>query len=146
MAAVVFDLSLGEKTIHKEWIFKDIKTSDFTSDKKNRNIKVAVDYEAIQNSINNMFLFAKGERIIQPEFGNSLYEYLYEPVNELTAKKLGKAVVKMIEDWEPRVNILNVDVQAYPDDNLFYISVTYTIPALSNDVLKFETAVNQRRQ
>jgi phage baseplate assembly protein W len=145
MAAVVFDLSLGEKTIHKEWIFKDIKTSDFTSDKKNRNIKVAVDYEAIQNSINNMFLFAKGERIIQPEFGNSLYEYLYEPVNELTAKKLGQAILSMFEKWEPRVVISNIFIDPLPDENTFYVEVEYSVPSIGNETLKFDTAVNQRR-
>jgi phage baseplate assembly protein W len=145
MGAVIFDLSLGEKTIHRNWTFKDIKSSDFSSDVKNRNIKVAIDYSAIQNSINNMFLFAKGERILQPEFGNSLYEYLYEPVNEMTAKKLGQAILSMFERWEPRVVITNIFIDPIPDQNLFYIEVEYTVPSIGNETLKFDTAVNQRR-
>jgi len=145
MAAVIFDLSLGEKTIHREWSFKDLKTSDFSTDTKNRNIKVALDVEAVQNSINNMFLFTKGERIIQPNYGNSLYEYLYEPVNELTAKKLGQAILSMFELWEPRVTIDNILIDPQPDDNTFYVEVSYTIPSLGNETLKFDTALNQRR-
>ena len=145
MAAVIFDLSLGEKTIHKSWTFKDLKTADFTNDNKNRNIKIVTDGDAIQNSINNMFLFKRGERIIQPEFGNSLYEYLYEPVNENTAKKLGKAILDMFERWEPRVEITGVQINPNPDQNLFQIEVVYTVPSLGNNVLKFNTAVNQRR-
>ena len=145
MAAVIFNLSLGEKTIHKEWIFKDIKTSDFTSDKKNRNIKVALNYEAIQNSINNMFLFTEGERIIQPGFGNSLYKYLYEPVNEMTGKKLGQAILSMFEKWEPRVVITNIFIDPMPDENTYYIQVEYTVPSIGNETLKFDTAINQRR-
>ena len=145
MSAVVFDLSLGDKSIHKNWTFKDIQTERFTNNKRNRNIKVALDLNAIQNSINNMFLFKKGERIISPEFGNSLYEYLYEPVNELTAKKLGYAILKMFSDWEPRVEILNIFIDPKPDNNQFNIEVQYTVPSLGNSVLKFNTAVNQRR-
>ena len=52
----------------------------------------------------------------------------------------------MIEDWEPRINLLNVHINPFPDEHIFYIIVTYTIPALTNDVLKFETAINQRRK
>jgi phage baseplate assembly protein W len=145
MGAVIFDLSLGEKTIHKQWTFKDIKTADFTSDRKNRNIKVALDKNAIQNSINNMFLFTKGERVLIPNFGNSLYEYLYEPVSELTAKKLGQAILSMFELWEPRVQIINIIVEPRPDENTFIIEVEYTIPSIGNETLKFDTAINQRR-
>ena len=145
MAAVVFDLSLGEKTIHKEWMFKDIYSTPFTNDDKNRNIRVALDGGAIQNSINNMFLFKKGERIIQPEFGNSLYEYLYEPINEYTAKKLGKAILDMFANWEPRVTIVTINIDPVPDENTFYINVIYTIPALGDKVLEFNTAIKKRR-
>ena len=146
MSALVFDLSLGEKTIHKEWQFKDLFTQDFSVDEKNRNIKVALDIRAIQNSINNMFLFTKGERIIRPDFGNSLYEFLYEPINEMTAQKLGAAILKMFEDWEPRVTIGSITVTPIPDENTFYVEIIYSIPALGNQTLSFATAINQRRQ
>ena len=146
MSALVFDLSLGEKTINKKWTFKDLQTSPFTNDYRNRNIKTAKDVDAIQNSINNIFLFRKGERIILPEFGNSLYEYLYEPINDTTAKNLGREILDMIEKWEPRISVQNVNITPDPDNNTFYVSITYFIPALNNKKLKFETAINQRRK
>lgn len=145
-SSLIFDLSLGEKDIHKSWTFKDILSDpDLEIDIKNRDMKVALDHIAVQNSINNMFLFAKGERIILPEFGNSLYEYLYEPVNDITARKIARGILDMFERWEPRVTIINIFVDAIPDQNTFLIEVEYTIPSLGNDTLVFKTSVNKRR-
>jgi phage baseplate assembly protein W len=145
MSAVVFDLSLGEKTIHKDWVFKDLRTSEFTNDKKNRNIKIALNVDAIQNSLNNIFLFKTGERIINPLFGNNLYKYLYESVNEITAQKIGKALLDMMEKWEPRIEITSIQIIPYPDENTFSVKVLYNIPSMGNTTLAFNMAINQRR-
>ena len=66
-------------------------------------------------------------------------------MNENTAKKLCKAILDMFERWEPRVEITGVQINPDPDQNLFQIEVVYTVPSLGNNVLKFNTAVNQRR-
>ena len=116
----------------QDYVYKDItKTVKISADK--RDITVSKDVEAVQNSISNIFTFRKGERIIQPEFGNSLYKYLYEPINELTSKKLGTELLNVIERWEPRVEIENIFVDPYPDENKYQVSMKYTIPSLNEE-------------
>lgn len=144
MPSLVFDLNLDKKDISKQWTYKDADTA-FTIDRTSRNINAYEDIEAIESSIYNMFLFAKGERIIQPEFGNSLYIYLYEPISDLTAKRIGQGIFDMFEKWEPRVNIVNIVVTPFYDQNTYSVEVDYTVPTLSDQVIKFNYAMNARR-
>ena len=144
MASLVFDLSLYNKSIQKKWLYKDIAT-DLKISKNKRDIEADYDISAIENSIYNMFLFAKAERILIPEFGNNLYAFLYEPINKLTAYRIGQAIKDMFILWEPRVDIINVIVTPLYDENTYYIVVEYTIPTLSNETLEFVYAINARR-
>ena len=144
MGSQVLDLSLNQTSVSKIWMYKDM-LSDMTVDKTSRNINASFDIDAIENSIYNMFLFVKGERIINPEFGNSLYIYLYEPMNKLTAKRIGQGVEDMFNRWEPRVNIQDIIVTPMYDENTYIVEVNYTVPTLSDQVLNFTYAVNARR-
>lgn len=144
MGNIVFDVGLTEKTVNKQWTFKDLHV-DVQKQYNERDIRDSKDSLAIQNGITNMFMFDRGERIIQPEFGNSLYKYLYEPITETTAKKIGNEIYNMFERWEPRVEITKLSVIPFPDQNQYNIEVKYTVPSLNNARLVFSTAVNARR-
>ena len=96
--------------------------------------------------IYNIFLFAPGERIILPEFGNSLYKYVYEGESEGYLDRLKEDVQEMIERWEPRVKIISVTVVGKPDENRVDIEILYTVPSLGDGVIRnFNAAVNARR-
>lgn len=144
MASLIFDLDLDKKSVTKQWTYKDVDQA-FSINKTKRDVNAYYDIEAIESSIFNMFLFAKGERIIQPDFGNSLYIYLYEPITDLTAKRIGQGVNDMFEKWEPRVKIEQVVVTPFHDENTYVIEVNYSIPTLGDEIITFNYAVNARR-
>ena len=144
MGSLVLNLQLDNKDVSKQWTYKDVDTS-LTIDETRRNINSSKDIDAVENGIYNMFLFAKGERIINPEFGNSLYQFLYEPINNITAKRIGQAINDMFERWEPRVVIDELIVTPYEDENTYVVEINYRIPTLNNQLLNFTYAVNARR-
>ena len=145
MANLTFNIGLTEKSVNKQWTYRDLKTDvQLTPDK--RDVKVSTDSDAIQNGIKNMFLFQKGERIINPEFGNNLYKYIYEPMSDLVAHNIGVEIQSMFDRWEPRVEINQISVIPWYDQNTYQIEVDYIIPSLSNANIKFETAINTRRE
>ena len=143
-SSIIFDVSSHDKTVEKNYTFKDVAV-DMTIDIANRDIEDNIDLRAIEGGITNIFLFAKGERIIQPEFGSSIYQHLYEPINEFTAEKIVRSIREDFERWEPRVNIVKIDVTPYEDQNTVYVQVFYTVPALGDSVLTFEASLNARR-
>ena len=145
MASLNYDLSISNGTITRNYTYKDVKV-DVADKPNNRDIEDNLDYQAIEGGIFNLFLFNQGERIINPEFGNSLYKYLYEPISELTARKIGEEINLMFTRWEPRVKIEAINIEQDPDQNQYNVEVQYTVPSLQGGSIKtFNTAVNARR-
>lgn len=141
--SLIFNLSYGTNSLVKKYTFKDIKV-DINTTNDNLDIGTSIDINAVQNSIQNIFLFSQGERILNPAFGNSLYKYLYSPINDITSQKIGAEVINLITRWEPRISIIEVIVEPFPDEHTYNIQVIYSIPRLNTGTLNFEMAVTQR--
>lgn len=145
MDSLNYDLSIADGSITRPYVFKDVKV-DVETTHNNRDIATSLDHQAIDGGIRNMFLFAQGERILNPEFGNNLYKYLYEPITEFVIKKIKAEIYEMFAKWEPRVSIQDVIVETYTDNNQLNVTVFYTIPMLSDTALHtFNTNINARR-
>lgn len=145
MGSLVYNFGITDKSIEKNYIYKDINL-DVAKTLDNRDIKESLDIDAIQNGIRNIFLFAKGERILLPEFGFNLYKYLYEPINDFTAQKLGEELLRTLEKWEPRITIQKLYIDPDEEQNQFNIEILYSIPSLDSDnILSFNSAINVRR-
>jgi phage baseplate assembly protein W len=57
-----------------------------------------------------------GERPRLPEFGGGLRGLLFQPNTTPTHHEVGVQIRAAIADWEPRVRVLGVDVQADPEN------------------------------
>jgi len=93
----------------------------------NNDIRVDYDYKAIRNSITNIFNTIPGQKILNPSFGASLGQFLFESITPIKAKILGNTIVENINKYEPRVSVQNVQVQPEPDKNLYYVILIYEI-------------------
>lgn len=93
---------------------------------KANDIVVNTDYDAIRNSIRNIFTTKPGQKLLTPNFGSALERYLFEPVTDTMARIIGNEILNQIETFEPRVEVLNVEVAPQPDLNQYSIQVLYT--------------------
>ena len=93
---------------------------------------VSRDYDAIRNSIYNLFNTNKGERILIPDYGCDLKSAIFEPITDTTSRTIGKRIKSSIEQWEPRVRVLNMQVDAYIDANEYHVSMQLAIPNIQN--------------
>jgi phage baseplate assembly protein W len=91
------------------------------------DILVDTDIKAIENSIKNIFTTRKGQKILNPDFGCSLDQYLFTQISNANAKAIGNDILNGFAKYEPRVNVTNVVVTPYADQNQYYIAVYYTI-------------------
>jgi phage baseplate assembly protein W len=89
------------------------------------DILVDNDLEAIKNSVRNIFSTRKGQKLLTPEFGSSLEQYLFEPITEIYARAIGDDILTSLEKYEPRIEVLKVLVLPNPDQNQYNISVAY---------------------
>jgi phage baseplate assembly protein W len=105
--------------LHLDLAIQDNIGSGFKS-VKSKDIRVDTDTQAIKNSIKNIFTTKKGEKILDPDFGCSLEQFLFEKVSEVAAKAIGDTIYDALYQYEPRVDVLKiyVDTQPYTTKNL----------------------------
>lgn len=91
-----------------------------------KDLIVDNDIVAIKNSIRNILTTKKGEKILAPEFGSSLEQYLFEPINEVYGRMIGQEILTSIENFEPRVNVTKIKVVPEPDNNQYQVLLIYS--------------------
>ena len=130
MGSINFNVGFrGEKRDTLGYKVKDIAIP-IEINQNNYDIKANFDLNAIKESLHNIFQWFKGERILNPEFGNPLIEYIYEPINNKTAQQISVALKNSITTWDGRIVIKQLSVEADPDSNQYNIILYYDVPIL----------------
>jgi phage baseplate assembly protein W len=71
-----------------------------------------------------------GERVMRPDFGAGLNTFVFEPVNATTMTRVGTRVREALVDWEPRIDVLDVQVTTDQQErNRLVIEVSYRVRA-----------------
>jgi phage baseplate assembly protein W len=88
-------------------------------------------YESdVEQAIQVILLTLPGERVMLPEFGAGMRNFVFEPNSPATCRAVEHAVRQALIDWEPRITLERVLVT--PDDNdpsLLLIHVDYVVRA-----------------
>ena len=82
----------------------------------------------IAESIHLILGTAIGERVMRPDFGCRIHDYVFHPNNPSTASLVGYYGREAIVKWEPRVD--NVVVNSYPDpaeENVMRVEISYKV-------------------
>jgi phage baseplate assembly protein W len=78
-------------------------------DENGRLSFVSDDY-SVREVIRNILLTRPGERLLRPQFGAGLLDFIHQPNNETTRTLIANVVQKAIEQWETRVIVDSVSV------------------------------------
>jgi phage baseplate assembly protein W len=107
-----------------------------------KDVQGSYDLQAIKNSIINIFLTSPGQKILNPEFGLDLRRYLFEPVNSSTAYMIKYDIDTKLPEQEPRIELLNVNVDAITDEQEYYIAMQINIPSLNAYGITLKSLLN----
>lgn len=109
-----------------------------------RDILVDNDIDAIKNSISNLFNTIPGQKLLSPNYGLSLMQYLFDPVTTSTANTIGEVILNGITRFEPRVVVDKVKVSGNSDENQYTITLIIRVPLLSlRDSLKLNAVLSK---
>ena len=106
--------------------FKDISLS-FEPHPITKDLPVLKNEAAIRRSLRNIVQTIPTEKFFNSLFGSDVRESLFEFVDFGTASVISDQIQTSIENFEPRVNNLQVDVFPRPDLNEFEVTVTFDI-------------------
>tara|TARA_B100002019_G_scaffold120301_1_gene103290 strand:+ start:527 stop:925 length:399 start_codon:yes stop_codon:yes gene_type:complete len=116
--------------------FKDISLS-FDKHPVTKDILVLKNEDAIKRSVRNIVQTIPSERFFNPIFGSDVKTNLFDFVDFGTASILEKQIFVAIENYEPRINNLDVEVNPKPDQNEFEITVSFNIIGLEVPAQEF---------
>ncbi|BAZ23379.1 GPW/gp25 family protein [Kalymmatonema gypsitolerans NIES-4073] len=101
---------------------------------KDGDIQQADFEESVRQSIWIILSTAKGERVMRPDFGCGIYDFVFEMTTPSTVGKISQAVREALLKFEPRIDVMDIQVIPKSDDEgeKLYISIDYQVRATNN--------------
>lgn len=112
--------------IINEVVFSDLKTT-FTAHPVNGKPPVLKNAAAIQNAIRNLILTDRFEVPYNPIFGTFVKQHLFEILDPITEANIEEDIKVAIKNFEPRVDVQDVIITSYPDENRVTVAIEYFI-------------------
>ena len=106
--------------------FKDIGMA-FSRNASTDDVGVVKNDNAIKQALRNLILTTPGEKPFDLLVGCRVREMLFEPLDPFVADAIRDEIINTIRQFEPRVNLSDVAVQAFPDGNKLAVTVEYQI-------------------
>src|SRR5262245_45887778 len=75
-------------------------------------IQLAAYEESVRQAIWIILVTAKGERAMRPDFGCGIYDLVFAVNSASTAGRIAQAVRKALLEFEPRIDVRDIQVQA----------------------------------
>lgn len=110
-----------------------------------KDIIVSEDIQAIRNSIYNIFSTKNGEKLLNPLFGSSLEQYLFENVSSVIGQLIGDNILNSLQEYEPRIEVLQVTVVPKADDNQYNVKVNFRFREINKDA-SLDISINRNGQ
>lgn len=70
---------------------------------------------------------ARGERLMREDFGSGLHKLVFEPLNSTTVALVRHHVEEALIQWEPRIDHIDVRVQAATNQGRLDIEIRYRV-------------------
>jgi phage baseplate assembly protein W len=107
-------------------IFSDLDLN-FTAHPVTKDITRRYDENAIKTSLKNLILTSNYERPFHSEIGSPIKRLLFEPATPMLENLIQRAIVDVVTNFEPRVQLIDVNVQLSPDTNSLYVTIEFKI-------------------
>ena len=87
--------------------------------------------DAIKRAVQNLVRIKIGEVFFRNDIGTRITGSLFELANDDLVDPISTEIETVITNFEPRVNLKNVNVNSRPEDNALDIEISYNIVGLS---------------
>ena len=92
-----------------------------------------VNENAVKQSIKNLLMTDRGERLFQPDIGCDIRGSLFENIDANTILIIKENIKTTIKTYEPRCDVKNVVVSSNIDDNAIRVQVIFSVINSSRD-------------
>lgn len=103
------------------------------ADKATGRVRLSRYEEDIEQAIRIILTTRPGERLMRPEFGSNLHEYVFETDDYGTRARIREAAEEALQLWEPRITDVEADVD-FPQGSSggFRLHIRYKVRSTNN--------------
>lgn len=150
MAAINIDI-LSKRRTNKP-VFTDLTfdlKANYTLDPKLeakdtiKDLEVSNDVAAIKNSLFNLFTTIPGQKILNPIYGLNILQFLFTGISDENARAMGNVVLRGIQKYEPRVEVVKIYVMADPENQTYEIGLKLNVPTLNIEGLALKGTLSE---
>jgi phage baseplate assembly protein W len=101
--------------------------------------------DMVRTNIKNLLLTKRGERLMQPDFGCGLHEFLFEPLTNEIMDKIETEISNTIARWLPYVSIssIEIDTESEKNFNTILVSLDFSYTGAPNTNNQLELGFSQ---
>lgn len=107
-------------------IYSDLDLT-FTRNPVTGDVSLSYDSQAVVRSVRNLLLTNFYERPFQPGLGSNIEGFLFEPTSAITAGALETEIRNVVNNYEPRINLISVQVLSLEDQNAFFVELQFFV-------------------
>lgn len=100
------------------------------------------DIDAVKQSVKNLVLTNFLEKPFHPEIGGNVTRLLFEPADSFTAIAMRDEIQRVLDEYEPRINALNIEILDDSDKNSYRVTIGFNIIYIN---LETEVSFNLQR-
>jgi len=114
-------MSLPNRKVYAD-IFNNLDKHPISDD-----VAVRTNENSVKQSIRNLLLTDKGERLFQPNLGSNIRKMLFENITPQTITIIEQMIRDTLDVYEPRANVIEVVVSGNEDDNAVSIGILFNV-------------------
>ena len=107
-------------------VFSDLNLN-FVAHPLTGDITKLTNIEAVKRSVRNLINTNFYERPFHPEIGSNVRAVLFEPVSPIVEDILSRHIRDVIENFEPRVELININSKANVDENAYNVTIEFFV-------------------
>lgn len=100
------------------------------------------DIQLIKNDVLQLLLTVPGERVYRPDFGSPLRSYVFETSTSSDLITLSRDIKQAINDYEPRVDIVSLDLRPTDDGKALYMDLVLSLRIDPKKVFTIQRFIN----
>jgi len=125
--------------------YKDLDLN-FTAHPVTKDVVKRTGNAAIIGALRNLILTNLYEKPFQPTFGSRIRNLLFEDISFITANMLQSEIQSVIQNFEPRVSVDAIRVEAQPEENRYAVTLRFYINNLQNPVTINQQTIDLLKQ
>ena len=124
--------------------FKDIGSA-FQINPLSNDLLAIKNETAIARSVRNLIFTLQGERFFNQDLGSRVSRALFENIDRISASVIEDEIRNTIDNFEPRVRLIDVSVAPDYSNNEFNVTLSYNIVGIDVLPQQLSFALQQTR-